>query len=359
MFGRARGLAEDWGDLPRALSLIVDPSGVLRGRWSDAIDVYGLHTHRVESYTDANGHTHHRTVYYTELGAAMDPPLLMGLTMRPHSLVGKLLGSIFGQSDVFVGDAALDDAYHIRAGDEDLTKRVLPGRVAGELLAPNRPRCVVTDAAVTVELSGWVRDVEAVRPALEQVGRVGHALLEVRQRERAWWEPAFVREWSPVAQAWGLRVEARRAQMEGEVRGASVVARTSYEHGLRTSVHITHPDDLGCELSLARQGSDGFLAKLFRGQDISIGDAAFDAAFVVKGVPSARVRAVLSESAREKLLEIHERASLFHVKQNLVEVWARGPVLDAANLDEMLKLVFAGAEALRPRAPAGDGPYRG
>jgi hypothetical protein len=79
--------------------------------------------------------------------------------------------------------------FHGVAGDwgdvpraPGLARRVLP-QAASALLALGTTSPYVTDTAATVGYPSYERDVGRVGAALERVGRVAHALLEVRARE--------------------------------------------------------------------------------------------------------------------------------------------------------------------------------
>jgi hypothetical protein len=356
--GFFRGNAEDWGDVPAALGMGVNDRGLLMGTWNGAIALRGLHTWEIVEHHDRGGREHDDRRYYTELYAILDPELLVGLRADARSTAGRAFDAIFGQKDLEIGHAELDRMFVIKAADEELARRVLREPVISLLLAaaPQHPKLWVSDRYVTIEYPEYERDLRRVGAALEAVGRIAAPLLELRRVELARWEPELRDSWSRVAEAWGLTFDPPRATMRGVVRDMELTARVDCTGSTCVSARL--PFDLGCDLDLALQKGDGFLDRLSRGQDVKVGDQAFDDAFVIKGKPEAAVRAALNPIARAKLLSIRERASLLRVKEGALEVWTHWRALRPEHLDAMLKLSFEAVEALRPAGAGHGGPIR-
>jgi hypothetical protein len=63
-------------------------------------------------------------------------------------------------------------------------------------------------------------------------------------------------------------------------------------------------DPLGIELRLSRQGVFSAITKMFGQQDVEVGDAAFDAAFIVQSSDPNRLRGLLTPSVRSGLLRL-------------------------------------------------------
>lgn len=348
--GFFRGKSQDWGEVPTALGMTVSDGGLLQGTWNGTIALRGLHTwEKVERYNTEEMYDYDYR-YYTELYAILDPQLLMGLRADAQSWSGRTKDAILGQKDLQVGHPELDRLFKIQAADGDLTRRVLREPVASQMIAgvSIHPKLWISDHYVTIEYPEYERDLRRVRSSLEVVGRIAATILDVRQRELASWEPPLRAAWAPVAQAWGMTLDAPRATIRGVIRGAEVTARTDASGS--TCVSVVLPNPLGCDLSLSPQGGDGFFTKIFRGQDIQIGDPVFDDAFVIKGKPEGAVRAVLHPTVRHKLLSILQRASAIKVEGGTLEVWTRWRVMQSEHIDAMLKLTFEAAEALRPQS---------
>ena len=80
-------------------------------------------------------------------------------------------------------------------------------------------------------------------------------------------------------------------------------------------------------VEVTREGVIATISKAFGAQDILIGDAPFDRAFLVKGTHEAAVRAVLSARVREEMLEMAVDRVIYddgsqhnHVPMVLVEI---------------------------------------
>lgn len=350
-----RGRADDWGDCPAALNMTVSETGLLTGTWDGHIPIRGLHTWELRE--DSGGKEYYR--YYTELYAIFEPELLAGMKLYRQAMSSRAWTAVFGQKDLQLGHESFDKRYHVSAADPDLTRRILSGPPMELLLgaAERQPHLWVSDRYVTVEYDGYERDLDRCRSALQDAGRIAVLLVDARRRELAHWEPALRDSWSRIASAWECAFDPVAAKIHGVVRGTEITVETGYFTGLCTRVKVRLREPLGCELSLARQDGDGFFSRLFRGQDVELGDPAFDAAFVVKGEPEARVREVLSPLARQWLVALDQRAHAFSLKDDTLTVTARRPVVEAEALEAMLDMCFSAAQTLT--APATDGaPFR-
>ncbi|MEO7329496.1 MAG: hypothetical protein ABI193_13010, partial [Minicystis sp.] len=305
------GSSQDWGDIPAQLGMTISDKGLLVGKWNNHVELRGLHTYRM---VRSNTSDHHEEKhYYTELYALLDPPLLMGLRINEQGALGRAARKLFGTEDIEVGYPAFDERFLVKGVDADHVRRLVNGPVGVELLraAGVHPSLWISDIYATTEYSGYERDLGKVRVALEAVGRIGEALLAQRARELAPWEPPLRAAWQNVASGWRLTFDPQRARMSGEAHGLPITVGINFENGrFVTSARFTLPRPPACEISLAPQESDGFFSRLFRGQDIKVGDPAFDSAFIVKGEPEEVVRSVLTPIARQRLLAIRSRAGV-------------------------------------------------
>jgi hypothetical protein len=161
------------------------------------------------------------------------------------------------------------------------------------------------------------------------------------QRDRA-----IAVEWPALAQAWGFRLEPRRGLMWGNVGGrethASVVVREGH---VMTYVQVMTSLPAGSHLSLTHQKSS-FWSKLFRGQDMNVGDPEFDAAFVIKGEPKELVHATLTPSAREQIKGLLHAGASISLQSGWLAVWENQLVTDREHLNVLMKASCAAADAL-------------
>ncbi len=353
-----RDAPEDWGDIPAQLGMRVSERGLLEGKWNGHVDLRGLHTYRMVR-SGSNNH-HQRKQYYTEFYALLDPSLLMGLRIDELGALSQAASKLFGIKDIELGYPAFDERFKIKGVDADHVRRLVSGPVGTEMLraAGVHPSLWISDIYVTTEYSGYERDLGKARVALETVGRLAEVLLAQRAREIAPWEPPMRAAWQAVSAGWRLRFDAPRARMEGEAHGLPIRAGISFENGrFVTSARFTLPRPPPCEISLAPQDGDGFFSKLFRGQDIKVGDPAFDAAFVVKGEPEEVVRAVLTPVARQRLLAARSRAGAVQLDKGALTLSVPDLLISPDHLDDLLKHGFEAAEALSPGS-SGASPYR-
>lgn len=346
-----KGREEDWGEVPGAFGMQLEGPRIV-GSWSRGrVRLVGTHTYRVTRHRKREGGpSDERYDYFTRLSAACDPPLVLGLRITPRGAVERAAGDLFGsEPDIAVGHVALDRALEIRGREREHVAALL-GEVASwrllELLLA-QPTFAVSDGGVDVELPGWVRDPARIRAALEAAGSLAEHLLDRRRELPPSWEPSLQRAWGEIAAAWGIGFDAPRLRMQGAVRGRQVAIETVAEgERLFTRVRIALAAAAGVKLGLSRQDGDGFFKRLFRGQDIATGDAAFDAAFVVRGEPEEAVRARLTPAARAQLLRLLAGDAGMEVKDGALLVSAPAPMLAAEALDALLKLAFSAAEAL-------------
>jgi hypothetical protein len=372
----------DWGDAPRRLGMTIDADGALVGLWNGRVPIRAIHRasssqalvqepFQTGPTTGPREHYETSYSYATRYEATLDPPLLLAMSAAQ---VGPALPNRTGFDPARGRDVAAHFAFY--AMDRAYALGLLGGPVLDEVLrdadalaaappgAPSRGTLnlrIADDMVSVVSAVGdYLVDVDALRAGLEQVGRVAEVLLAQRARAPAPWEPAMRAAWSAVARSWGLSFDPARVSMTGEVRGLGLEVRATIEPHPDTSRRPTHlttrfkftfPRPLGCQLSLAKQASDtgvvrGLLNRVFGGQDIVVGDAAFDAAFIVKGEPEALVRAALTPEARQRLLVVRARFDAMSVEDDVLTAWAPEVAVDPAGLDDLLKCTFAAADAL-------------
>lgn len=310
-FGTSR-----WDDIPAALGLAVE-DGILRGTWN-GVPVRASFGNQYDQQRDNYDH-------YTWLVASFEPPLLLGS--------GEVRG--------------LDPAHRAWVLD--------PG-VIGALLSGVSEAARLTDLAVSdASVSGTWWHYEAssdrYRAAFDALSHVVRVVGERRATHAAAWEGVLNTEWAPVTQAWGLRGDRGRHGFAGKVGGRDVVVRPTIEadpQGGKASLFTTEVEvqvglPPGTQLSLSRQDGDGFFRRLFRGQDVKVGDAAFDAAFVVKGEPESFVHRALGPSVRAHLNALRADGYEVTFHDGVLDVFAPRFTSTGPELDALMKRAFSTA----------------
>lgn len=359
------GRTDDWGDAPRALGMEVTKGGQLRGLWNDAVEIRGYHAHETVwlGYEEEDGSEAYDYRHYTELYAILEPPLRCGLRVDSW----KLAPDAPRQEDAFsLGDTELDRCYQGEASQREIARAVLTDPTVRALLlehAKTWAKLWVSDRYVTIELPSYERRLRYVKPALAAVGAIGEAVLRARAAIRTPAEEAQRAAWAQVASGWGLDLSGDGARMQGAVRGTALDVRLSPDGwGMEIAVRLQTPPP--CELRLRRQApedkpfGDGLIHQVFGFQDIVVGDPAFDARFIVQGEPEDAVRALLRPEARAVLLEVLDRFPGMKLEDGRLVVLEKA-LDDPRELDQVLKLCFAAAEALSPPSASPDqGPFR-
>jgi hypothetical protein len=365
------------------LGMVVDADGALAGQWNGRVAVKAVHRavsersrvdetfHHTGPNNGPSWHYDTNSAFFTRFEAKLDPSMLLAFTVRqvPPSIKNR---TGFDPSR----GPELEKHLGFYAIDREYGARLLSGAVLGEilrdanLLPTERPAApsvgttnlIIKDDVVSAMsvVEDFLIDVEALRVGLERVGRVAEILLAARAGEPAPWEPAARAAWGTVASRLGLGFDGIRMRMGGGARGLVVDVRPTIEPNpdpqrmpthLSTRIHVTFARPLGCGLALTKQAPAaetglfrGLVNKVFGGQDIIVGDAPFDAAFVVRGT-SDSVRARLTPPVRERLL-----AALFHAPS--LEVTDEGLlvcipeiVTDGALLERIVGSMIAAAEA--------------
>ena len=315
-FGKSR-----WDEIPQVLGLTVDDGGVMSGHWQ-GMSVNAYFSSRQDKY----GAINHRT----DVAMPFDPPLgVQGLESAElwSILVDPRLSADFeasakdlGMFAASIGDGGIHGSW---------------GHYEG---APERYRAAF-------ELFAWAAQM----------------ILARRAKNPPPWELEIAETWPALAQGWGLALDVRRGAMTGTVRGRPTkVCLGSHEGAFITRVEIAVPTPTGCELSLARQDGDGFFSKLFRGQDVVVGDPAFDAAFIVKGEPESFVRAALTPAARAHVLELTRTGCAITLKEGTLIAWSKERITDRERVDALMKAALSASLALcpEPTPHALPRPYR-
>jgi hypothetical protein len=282
----------------------------------------------------------------------LSPPLHMGLELVPH---GRPWSSWYW--DPRFRDPDLREAFSVRALHEEQVEPLINGWILRELMrvrsSGHAPRIDDYSLKLTVSCG---HDPQHLKLAIERAARLAEGLVLQRAKippsafERDV-ESAFV----PAARRLGghfdranlaLRVSDGVATLDvwvEHVRGAQWVTRFELELERR----------LAPQLKLA-DGRHESLWTRWAGPDVTIGDAAFDAAFIVRGAREDLLRAVLTPEVRSALLELRERLEQLRVENGRISGRVERALTDERVLEGTALALLAVSEAFaqtpRPRS---------
>jgi hypothetical protein len=309
-----------WDQIPQTLGLTVE-GGEMKGLWQ-GMPVLAYFTNRYHQQRETYD-------YFTRLRAVLDPPLgLQGL--EDGEAMNRIVDPAFkADVEARIEAIGLDDLWF-------------------------------GDGMVAAEFDRYEEDPEKYRAAFDILTWAARIVMDRRAKNPPQWELAIGAAWPALARGWDFRLDVRRGLMEGTVRGRQTRARVVVEQGaVTTHVDVAVPLPPGATMALTRQ-KDGFFSKLFRGQDILVGDPAFDQTFVIKGEPEAFVRASLTPAAREQIMQLTQAGASIALKDGALAAWSNQLVTNLEHLDWLMKTAFSAAETLCPGQPppASPVPYR-
>ncbi len=306
---------EEWGALASALELIpFEPTAsyshgtsfrqlkrALGGRASGAPKYsHWLYGRREETevlvLTYEIGSGSSRTMH-TGVIARIDPPLLLGLGVRGRNFMDGL-----GPGGALLGDPSVDKRLYLSGFDHSRVTALLSLHEADSralvsaILAIDPLEVHVTDSLVLISEQGTNTDPHLVGPLIDRAMRLANGFASRRRTLAATpQELAMHGEWQRFAGAHDFRFDAARMKLEGVVEGSAVEMAIETESRIsRTTVTVRFPSSVDVAFTARRTEMPNFLQGLF-GQDIKIGDPAFDEMFLVTGQPEEAVREVLGK----------------------------------------------------------------
>jgi hypothetical protein len=297
---------------------------------------------------------------HTAVVARIDPPLFLGLSInrRPGF-------EIFATPRLHTGDAAVDTALRVSPGfDPARTFDALgPHGPAQPTLLGNIARdpldLRVSDSMVVAVTEGTITEASAIAQRLDAAVALA-TTLAARKAKMKPSEPELVQQadWQRFADAGGFTLDRARMTLAGSSAGSEIkIALETVPGQIHTSVNVRFPRAVHVAFTAVRAHLPPFLQGLF-GQDIKVGDQAFDDLFVVTGYPEPVVRQAL---ARPELLRaMTQLASVSaEVQLNHAQLFFRvkGPTASPAELASIVETARVTSTSLFG-AVADLGPYR-
>jgi hypothetical protein len=118
-----------------------------------------------ETNTDSNDNTT-STTFTRVVARGVEPRALKARVYRTHAFAG--LGKLLGFQDVAVGDAVFDDAFIVKASDEEAVRTLLHERLRTALLSfPKEPQLVYDHGALTLTWLGHETEPRVLDAATE------------------------------------------------------------------------------------------------------------------------------------------------------------------------------------------------
>jgi hypothetical protein len=150
-----------------------------------------------------------------------------------------------------------------------------------------------------------------------------------------------------VASQTGLVFEPKKSiggswSLSGQIDDHPVVVKTvsSGENSTSTVYRVGFPETLGFQLNVQRTGLFQQVIKIFGAEDIELGDAEFDAKYVVKGWTHEQVRAFLTPARRLRCARFLSAKGERRLSETGLEVTRPGSASDVSEMvNEIQRLV--------------------
>jgi hypothetical protein len=293
--------------------------------------IYGvLHGQQVHVFLEARGSGRNRTVY-TVVSSMIVPAFDLGLTIYRHGFFSTV-GEWMGMKDIDIGDPAFDQAFVIKGDEPSRVQALLAhGGLRAALADAHRSgaRFSVGDDGFRVETTGTA-SVQWIEWALALGSRMTHAANDARHGvPAASVLQAHRKLWGEYAESVGMVGMSTPLAMSGTMEGAAIFVSASrtgpLRYGLDVRVQFGRP--LGMGLVVHPASSATLWHELFGGQDLKLGDQAFDEHFIVKARRTDVLGAVLDAPARAHMLELAKTVGDVRVLDEAVT--ARVPTFNA------------------------------
>ncbi|MGH7298306.1 MAG: hypothetical protein ACRELB_25425 [Polyangiaceae bacterium] len=271
------------------------------------------------------------TTHFTHWLAEIDPPMWLGLRVRllRRSAIAQFLGANVPQWNAW-DPARLGTILGYPVG----------GRRLGDLLVQQAEGGLTVEAddhAVRFEREGGY----AVMPQLVGAGLDGVIQLAEGFRAArallgpARWELDAAAAWTAFGAKCGLTLDCERLRLHGSLEGCKVDVRLLGGAAPKTRLRVRYPNPLNVGLFVGPGNVSGIL-KFFGVQDITLGDPAFDDAFIVRGNPEPAVRQMLHAGMRAEILGLARQGATVNLFDDHLDAWLPGLVLQMPALDQLL-----------------------
>jgi hypothetical protein len=335
---RQLAVAEAYRIVARGLGLSVDTRG---------LSLHGyLQDRRLYIGEVMEGHGAERSIQYRGV-LALERPLGLGLLVRRKAARGWLRRRARA-SAVRTEDGAFAHQFEVFGDDEERVHTVLDEDVIAAILAfaSRWPDLTLTDHHIRVLLKHPEASPRGLGDLVDAIQDLADKLMRARREVTP---PAalapLLESWGQVGSELGLQIEPWFPCLVGTLEGRQVLATPRREwDGYAAEVVVQFAEHRPLGFLLRPQVEpDGYWSV---GQDIQVGDLAFDRGFVIKGYDPSAVRRLLSEEVRRTILGLIRDGRL-QVEANDRALRVRRLPLDAESVGKVLREAAHVATAIR------------
>ncbi|HEY8089700.1 MAG TPA: hypothetical protein VIF09_17690 [Polyangiaceae bacterium] len=262
--------------------------------------------------------------------AEVDPPLWLGLAVKLRP--GNVLSQLFHVNNA-----------QWRAWDpqrmQTIFSYVVNGRPLHQMLADAAQNGLTVEAddhGVRFEREGYAFMPQLVASGLDGVTQIAEGMRAARALlGPARWELDAAAAWTAFGNKCGLKLDAPRLRLSGSLEACKVDVRLMGGVVPKTRLRVRYPNPLNIRLTIVPGNVPGIL-KFLGAQDITLGDPAFDQAFIVRGNPEAVVKQTVHAGMQTEILGLSRAGATVNLFDDHLDAWFPGLVLDLRRLDELL-----------------------
>jgi hypothetical protein len=304
--------------------------------------------------------------YYTVVSGLLDPGMDLGLSLYREGILARAALGLLGHRDIHTGDPTFDPAFIVRADEPQRAVLLLTPELRGaliELAAQSGTALSLGDAGCELERNGICDDERWMIWALRTAAR----LTRLMNRARRSLPPASAlvahkTAWQRLATAAGFRGMDTPLCMWGKLEGFDIwvycVRVAPLDFRVESRVRFATP--IHANLVVRRAQTLDAVSTLFGGQDLELGDPAFDRAFLVRASRPDAAALVLDAEVRQRMLHLNERIGQVEVSDEGVLVrsvsLSRDPHQAMQLMEAARDLAHRIVQRARPLLHAG--PYR-
>jgi hypothetical protein len=272
----------------------------------------------------------------------LERPLGLDLMLRRRGMSERIFRRS-RQPELPIGNPILDRAYEVQSAYPDLAKQLFTPEVVENLqqFIAKWPGVVITDNAVQVHLTHPPATSHAVMALVNFMVELAMSIDARRMQLEAPGELAdWIEPWAGLAERKGLDFEPNIPAISGSVdrRRILVIPRRDSQGKLHSELQIFFRPHRRTGIRLVPQGSEVVV-----GQDIQVGNIAFDNVFIIKGYDPAVVRELLDDSVQQALLALSE---LSETEIDDRRILSRRLPLEPEALFDAIRLAEAVADSL-------------
>jgi hypothetical protein len=284
--------------------------------------------------------SHGRRIF--RLGAELDPPLDLGLSISRRGLFGT-------EVSVFARDHEFEHRFATRVDEPHRARALIDAELRAELsrLSKAGHQIWLSDGGVLIEPKGPPGASELIA-LLETSARIG-GLLEAARPGVVPAKPveSVLESWRALAAERDLRLSLTPLRLRGDEVSAETARIGAAAFEMRATARFVPPLDVG----LAGKSTDNVGLAVSSARDVTTGDLDFDTVFDLEARDEETVRAALGPELRRALLELAKR---YAVTLDDLGITLRARLGPAHDLAVMLDGASAASRLLgRSRARSG------